>query len=552
MTVGRYIRTLRHLRPVQVYGRLPALLGRGSSLDSRPPPPLRPRCGDWVVPISRRPGLIAPWRFRFLNREIDAGSSWDDPSWPRLWRYHLHYHDDLMRFDEPGCAQWQAALIRRWIDANPGPAGTGWEPYPLSLRLVNWVKWLCAGHEPAADMLHSMAVQARHLARRTETHLLGNHLFENAKALVFAGAFFASEEADAWLQQGLRLAHAESIEQVLPDGGHFERSPMYHARILEGVLDLIGVAQTFRDAAALRAGHDRQNMAGTAYRMFQWLGAMTHPDGEIALLNDSAFDVAPRPDELVRYAQRLGLAVPETSSERLVRLPSTGYYRACGAHAVAICDAAPLGPDYLPAHGHADTFTFELSLRGQRVIVDSGVSTYEAGAERSRQRGTPAHNTVTIDGFDSSEVWASFRVGRRARVFDVQADESGGAVVVGAKHDGYRFLPGRPLHRRQWRLLDGSLEIDDTISGAGPHRASARLHFHPALRVSRVSDRDFEVSDPAGNALAVIKTDAATASELKPARYHPEFGISLENCVLESVWHGELPCRIATHIVWPQ
>jgi uncharacterized heparinase superfamily protein len=496
--------------------------------------------------------LIEPWRYRFLNLEIDASSSWDEPSWPRLWRYHLHYHDDLARFDERECTQWQAALIGHWIAANPGPTGTGWEPYPLSLRLVNWIKWLCAGHEPAPGMLHSMAVQARHLARRTETHLLGNHLFENAKALVFAGAFFASEEADSWLRQGLRLVHAELSEQVLPDGGHFERSPMYHARILEGVLDLIGVVHTFRDAAALRAGLIGQELNRTANRMFQWLHAMTHPDGEIALFNDAAFDVAPRLDELVRYGKRLGLAIPEASSERLVRLCSSGYYRACNADAVAICDAAPLGPDYLPAHGHADTLTFELSLRGQRVIVDTGVSTYEAGSERSRQRGTPAHNTVTIDGFDSSEVWASFRVGRRANVFNVEAGESGGAVLVSATHDGYRFLPGRPLHRRQWRLLDGSLEIQDAISGAGRHHASARLHFHPALQVSRLSDRDFSVSDAAGNSLAGIRTDAMTASELKPASYHPEFGISRENCVLESVWQGELPCRITTHIAWPQ
>src|SRR5690606_18932694 len=140
----------------------------------------------------------------------------------------------------------------------------------------------------------------------------------------------------------------------------------------------------------------------------------------IVLFNDAALNVAPRTEELLRYAERLGIAVPQPPSERLVRLSSSGYHRACVGDAVAFLDAAPLGPDYLPAHGHADTLTFELSLGRRRVIVASGVSTYEPGPERSRQRGTPAHNTITVDGRDSSEVWASFRVGRRARVFDVE------------------------------------------------------------------------------------------------------------------------------------
>jgi hypothetical protein len=34
---------------------------------------------------------------------------------------------------------------------------------------------------------------------------------------------------------------------------------------------------------------------------------------------------------------------------------------------VLILDVAPVGPDYLPGHAHADTLSFELSLFGQRA-----------------------------------------------------------------------------------------------------------------------------------------------------------------------------------------
>ncbi|MFB1490650.1 MULTISPECIES: heparinase II/III family protein [unclassified Thiocapsa] len=47
--------------------------------------------------------------------------------------------------------------------------------------------------------------------------------------------------------------------------------------------------------------------------------------------------------------------------------------------AVALLDVAPIGPDYLPGHAHADTLSFELSLFGQRVIVNGGTSRYRIG-----------------------------------------------------------------------------------------------------------------------------------------------------------------------------
>jgi uncharacterized heparinase superfamily protein len=97
--------------------------------------------------------------------------------------------------------------------------------------------------EPA--WLDSLAVQVRWLRRRLEWHLLSNHLFANAKALMFGGAFFDGPEAGDWREGGLRILAREVPEQVLPDGGHFERSPMYHAILLEDMLDLLNLSRAF-------------------------------------------------------------------------------------------------------------------------------------------------------------------------------------------------------------------------------------------------------------------------------------------------------------------
>ena len=79
----------------------------------------------------------------------------------KLWRYNLHYFDDLNAFDADSRKHWHTDLLLRWVRENPPGAGTAWEPYPTSLRIVNWIKWALAGNELPHECVTSLAVQAR-------------------------------------------------------------------------------------------------------------------------------------------------------------------------------------------------------------------------------------------------------------------------------------------------------------------------------------------------------------------------------------------------------
>ena len=50
--------------------------------------------------------------------------------------------------------------------------------------------------------------------QQLEFHILANHLFANAKALVFAGSYLAE---DMWLKKGLEILDKEISEQFLDD-----------------------------------------------------------------------------------------------------------------------------------------------------------------------------------------------------------------------------------------------------------------------------------------------------------------------------------------------
>lgn len=545
---GRYWHTLRHLRPVQFYGRVWFRYARPRP-DLRAAPALRARAGVWQAPARRQASMTGPRSFVFLNELGGLDEvGWDGPQREKLWRYNQHYFDDFNAIDAETRRGWHVALIEEWIAHNPPGVGNGWEPYPTSLRIVNWVKWALSGGELSPAAVHSLAVQARWLTGRLEIHLLGNHLFANAKALLFAGLFFEGAEADGWRKTALEILAREIPEQFLPDGGQFELSTMYHALALEDALDLINVATCYQGAGV---ADDCERLRGwltpRVAAMRRWLRVMCHPDGEIALFNDAAIGIAPAVAELEAYCAR---CLPDAAAPALTaveRLIDSSYVRLAVGEALALLDVARVGPDYLPGHAHADSLSFELSLFGQRLLVNGGTSCYGTSAERLRQRGTAAHNTVVVDGQDSSEVWGGFRVARRAYPHDLLVSEVGPGAEVRCSHDGYRWLPGRPRHTRQWTLHPDELVVDDVVDG-GYREAVAQYRFHPDVAVSTEPDgRSGTATLPDGK--PVRWTIERGDGELTSSAWHPQFGVSMP-CALLRVRLTDRRARV--RFAWDQ
>ncbi len=527
--LSRLLHTVRYLRPVQVANRIVRTLRR-SRISHQPAPPGRHRSGTWVPPAMRPGVLLRPHRLRIFQQEIELTqpADWWDPQRSRLVQYNLHYFDDLRAVDASERTDWQRQLMDRWIDENPPAAGAGWEPYPLSLRIVNWIQWCLAGNPLSPRQLDSLAQQVRCLVPQLEFHLLANHLLANLKALVFAGSFFAGDEARGWLTQGAQLYQRELQEQILADGGHFELSPMYHSLILEDLLDVFNLGQAYAGEPLLAW---TSSLAEPIARMRTWLKTMCHPDGQIALFNDAAWEIAPPPRAIDDYARRLGLGAVADPAVGITPLSASGYLRVQLADYVALLDVARVGPDYQPGHAHADTLSFEWSWGTDRVLVNSGTSCYGRSAERLRQRSTSAHNTVEVDGQNSSEVWSSFRVAQRARPLDLSISEDRGRIVVTCGHDGYRRLPGRVTHRRRWVFSGQQLTLEDWLEGRFA-QAVARLRLAPPWQPVRANPPGTFGFEHTGRRLT-LSVDGAEGSVVGTT-FHPEFDLALPCWCLET------------------
>ncbi len=376
---------------------------------------------DFDPALLRRfpPEELMEGRVTLLHQtEAFPRRQWRVPERSDLWNFNLHYFEFLLPLAEAGLRtgdraylQKALALMDAWTAWNP-PArgGPGWSPYTISLRLTHvlafytWTEALLT-EEERARIIRSIYRQYAYLARHLERHLLGNHYFENLKALVLCGLFFRDRRL---LGRALRALEDQCREQILPDGVHFERSPMYQKLVLEGLI---------RVAVALRAAETPSAVVEQAARRAMD-AAYSLESGltRLPLFHDCGENVAKSLDALTGAAS----AHLRLTPRRQLQLPQGGYYILDAGPWRLVAFAGPPGPDHLPCHTHCDGMSFELFCRGRPVLVNCGTYAYQ-DPQRDFFRSTAAHNTVMADGVEQAHLWGVFRVAERYRVRVLEA-----------------------------------------------------------------------------------------------------------------------------------
>jgi Heparinase II/III-like protein/Heparinase II/III N-terminus len=423
----RYLHALRAAKPRQLRARALRPLRRRKFPGGDPPRALAPI-----------PAAAALWRSpAFAPTEPpDAGT--------RLGRFHRQYADDVLEAARRGDGDEAARLLGTWIDAHPPHNGDAWHPYPLSTRVGNWIASATLLPQLVTeDVSRSAWRQLRRLERNLEFDVLGNHLIRNVRALVLGGVAFGVPEL---ARKGVDILRSELEEQVLSDGGHYERSPSYHLVVL-------------RDLLEIQAASPHAWLGDVIERMREFSSALQRPDGSPALFNDGTVD-APRLDVSEPPA---GVATFEESGFVVVRDGALWLAFRCGRSA----------PDFLPPHAHADALSLQLWWEGRPLLVDPGTSTYETGAVRDEERSTRAHSTVTVDGRDQFRLWGAFRSGPipevRLRYVRSGAIEASVLLPRGVRH----------VRRVEWDAAAGEVLVLDALEGKGRHEVMSRLCWAP-------------------------------------------------------------------------
>lgn len=479
-------------------------------------------------------------KYFFLNKVgyIKEKNDWNDLSQEKLWLYNLHYFDYLNTHKNHDNKKKNIDLILSWINDNPCPNGVGWEPYTISLRIVNWVKFLLNNKIDNPDINRSIIEQGEFLFNRPEYHIQANHLFSNAKAMLYVGCFINDDESKKIFKKGIKIFKKQISEQVLNDGAHYELSPMYHSLFLLDILDLINLSKAYPDKFNQNV---KNRLLHSQKALYKWLIAVQHIDRSLPFFNDTCNQISLEFKKINDYMSCLNLktaasqktnALSKNLESGLISLKKEKYF--------FIGDFSEVKSCYQPGHFHASTLSFELSLKEKKIFVNSGISTYENNDDRLFQRSSNSYNTITIDNKSSSEVWSSFRLGNRVMNVKKEIINSADKLIINSSHDGYLQQGLNCIHSRRFIFYKSRILINDTIEG-NFNNATSRYYLHPDVKI--INTNKTSVNLQVGEDKFSIKANQNI--DIIDSKYWPEFGKFIKNkCISISLINSQLRFEI--------
>ncbi|OYR51424.1 hypothetical protein DJ73_13295 [Halorubrum sp. Ea1] len=458
---------------------------------------------------------------------VDAPAVLDQPShWQlKCWGFeHLkpiwlssHHPSDIPDSDLRVHQMW----LNDWMDNHPIASDTGylrryWMPHSVSLRILNWTRYIALfnkrlGHEFRKTINQFIHKNAQFLADNIEHGVGGNHLIENAVGLVMAGVYFQKK---TWRQLGIRIFEQASWNQFFEDGGHIERSPMYHLIVLQRFLTAVDLLESLNEVSRI--------IRETATDGVRFMEHLQPPDNQIPLLNDSVFDEALPLQSVLQYARSiptLNLTQKQENNQSFCSLTDSGYYWLGTDEEQMLVAGHELTVPHLPAHAHIHPGHVCLWIGNQRVLTDTGVFEYSAGPHRRRARSIQNHNTVQVDEYEPVRMASSFwmwgtvdpSISFHPRKNRLKISHSVNTIGCPSYN-----------HHRDIRRDENIWTISDQIdTERSPIRS--RLHVHPDLNV-KMEDDLFRISCPdRGHFLSIIPAGHNHATVID-APYFPRYG----------------------------
>ncbi|WP_435065517.1 heparinase II/III domain-containing protein [Halobaculum sp. EA56] len=511
-------------------------------------------CSDLRTTYQQKLSELSNGTLSMLGQSFEIGKTasfdWDHDtiaSFPPLWRLHLHALEPVnwlvCGYTVEDCPEEILHAIRQLLqswDDNIAIGGAqylrrDWTPHAVSLRVLRLCRlyaWLQDSLTTFADQVPQIAFKnALFLENHVEYDVGGNHLIENGAALLMAGSLFR-EYGRRWRKKGISILEKCAVDQFLADGGHFERSPMYHILVLQRYLTAV-------DLLSATGDDPPESIKQTAVNATRFLRSLTPPDERIPLLNDAVFDEFLPLTDCLRYAEKVGVAT-ESTGRRQQSLDTSGYHWLGNGENRVLVDGGPVGPSHLPGHSHNDMLSIMLWINGARILTDTGAYDYVPDTTRTYVRGVQAHNTVQVGEYEPIPIGGQYLMGRRCTPQSRISRDDGHDHFAGW-YERRKYLRSAYRHQRDILSGHGWWIVVDEFDGAPTETLTSYLHFHPEIDLhSDGSEYRFQRTDAAAS--GVIRPLGTETVTRTTSPYFPRFGDRVERPVLRCRYDQTAEC----------
>jgi hypothetical protein len=445
-------------------------------------------------------------------------------------------------------------ILGNWIGENPMPdldwmlqspseisrmqfmrAGN-WRPLTLGIRIYTafapCFHYFLNSPEFTPDFLVTMLTSMVEHARRLRLYYTRHKSYFNvspnwglmeSNGLAHMGILFPEfKEAGDWTAEAMSRLEEQIRLQVLPDGMQVERAAGYHLVSTFCFLQILELA-------------DRNNIrVSDAYRrhvesMAQFVMNLMKPHGVYPMLKDgdesdvfgdrashglwedinnlnmledsndlrwvlkTAARMFDRQDLLFVATHGREGRTPRVGS---VAMPDAGFFvmrtgwRHDDLYMVFTC--GDLGVmDQNCVHGNADALSIDISGYGATLLIDPGRFLYE-GPWRVWFKSTKAHNTIAVDGQDSSELADEWMFKTKARSVLNCWSTTERFDYVDGRHEGYQRLHDPVTHRRRILFVKPYFWlVVDELTAEGRHTYDQYFHFAEGAELTKSESHTF-------------------------------------------------------------
>ncbi|MDD5727016.1 MAG: alginate lyase family protein [Victivallales bacterium] len=442
---------------------------------------------DWHYnPVNGKNAPAAvPWhRLPDFGEYGDIKLIWEASRFPQVYYFINAYAVSRDGKYAAACLE----QICNWCTENPFPYGVNYKcGQEIAFRLFAWITATgyfrdFAGPEFFETLVKNIYISLLRIDMNIDyaaESVRNNHSVSEAAGLFVGGLLFPQfPESRHFIKRGLHYLVKELAYQVYPDGSYIQHSMIYHRLVLDVLSFVIMIAakNTYELPPEIKAAHRKLllflysfcNADGKAPNYGTNDGSRLFP---VSGAGYSDFRESLNFAAAVNYGKRLfdsGLKTAELfnqdtgeklTPERKTGFPDGGYYllknRAEDIFLMTRCHSHRHRP------GQADMLHLDVWYRGRNIFSDSGTYSYnpESGGGEDFS-GTPAHNTVTVNGCCQMPKVSRFGFGRWTKSKLIAHSDN---TFIG-EHYGYRKRFG-VIHRRHVTCSDKQVIIEDRFLG---------------------------------------------------------------------------------------